>query len=117
MVPFALVGGVFNVIELGLTWYLVEYQNAPLQLTYTFCFIVATLVAYTLNTFFTFRSKFTFINFTMYFSIYMGALLIGKIVMAILQQNLEFSDGIYPFLAAPFVYLWNFFLTNRYLER
>lgn len=117
MLPFALVGGVFNLIELGGTWFTVKYLDFPLQLTYTVLFIIATLVAYTLNTFITFKSKFDFLNFTMYFCIYMGALLIGKIVMSFLENYTNIPPQVLPFIAAPFVYIWNFFLTNKYLIR
>lgn len=117
MIPFALVGGIFNLIELGGTWFLVKYHDFPIQLTYTACFIIATLVAYTLNTFITFRSRFNLLNFLMYFSIYMGALLIGKIVIGILENNTGIGHELLPFIAAPFVYIWNFFLTNKYLQR
>jgi len=117
MIPFALVGGIFNLIELGGTFYFVKYMEFPLRLTYAICFIVATIVAYTLNSFFTFNSKFNFVNFIKYFSIYMVAMLIGQIVILIFQSFTEFPDEIYPFIAAPFVYIWNFTMTNRFLER
>lgn len=117
MLPFALVGGVFNLIELGGSYYLIEKQEVKLWIAYTICFVIATIVAYILNTFFTFKSKFDLRNFLIYFSVYMGAMVIGQTVMFILKQFTEFRDSIYPFLAAPTVYIWNFFMTNKFLKR
>jgi len=117
MIPFAAVGGVFNIIEIGGSSSFVYFFETPLQITYSVFFVIATLVAYMLNSIFTFKSKINFVNFAMYFTIYMGAMMIGKIAINILQFYTEYSDWIYPILAAPFVYIWNFFLANRYLQR
>lgn len=117
MLPFAIVGGVFNLIEIGGSSSVVYYFNTPLQETYSIFFIIATCVAYILNTLFTFKSKFNLLNFAKYFSIYMGAMFIGKIAINILQYHTDFGNWVYPFLAAPFVYVWNFFLANKYLDR
>ena len=120
MIPFALVGFLFNVIELGGTTYFTEVQQTPQKATYAICFIVATIVAYTLNTFITFKSKFTFHNFFRYFGIYIGAMLVGLNMIVVYEHVFHLSDQkdwLYPFMAAPFVYIWNFFLTNKFLKR
>lgn len=117
MLPFALVGGIFNFIELGGSYYLIEKEHMTLWIAYTICFVTATIVAYILNTFFTFKSKFDLRNFLIYFSIYMGAMLIGQSFMYFLKLFTEWRDSVYPFLAAPTVYIWNFFMTNKYLKR
>lgn len=120
MIPFALIGFIFNVIELGGTTYFTEVQNTPQKPTYALCFIAATIVAYTLNTFITFKSKFTFHNFIRYFSIYIGAMLVGLNMIVVYETFIQLGeklDWLYPFMAVPFVYIWNFFLTNKFLKR
>lgn len=119
MIPFALIGTIFNTIELGGTTLLNKVYDFPQKPSYAFCFVIATIVAYTLNTFITFKSKFDFYNFIQYFAIYVGAMLIGLNVINILEVVLDWGHEhwSYPFIAAPFVYIWNYTLTNKYLKR
>lgn len=123
MIPFALVGGVFNIIEFGGSFFLIEKVDLSISLGYALAYIVATIVAFTLNTFFTFKSKFTWTNLFIYISVYIIAMGIGQLVILFLtkgihiQDFIQIKDGWLPLFTLPFVYAWNFTMTNRFLKK
>jgi len=117
MIPFALVGGVFNIIELGGPYYIVRSFEWNPQLAYSLCFFLATSVAFTLNTFITFKSKFSLANAGRYYLIYAGAWVIGIIIITSLRNLTSISPEYLHFFPAPTVYIWNFFMSNRFLKK
>jgi putative flippase GtrA len=123
MIPFAIVGGIFNFIEFGGSYFLIEKGNLSVSLGYALAYIVATIVAFVLNTFFTFKSKFTWTNLFRYVTIYIIAMGIGQLVILFMtkvidiQSIMTIRDGWLPLFTLPFVYLWNFSMTNRFLKK
>jgi len=117
MIPFALVGGIFNLIELGGPYLIVKNFDWNSQLAYTLCFFLATGVAFTLNSFFTFKSEFSIFNALRYFLIYAGAWCIGILIISALGHFTDIPERFLHFFPAPTVYIWNFFMTNRFLKR
>ena len=123
MIPFALVGGVFNIIEFGGSYFLIEKGDLSISLGYAIAYVVATIVAFVLNTFFTFKSKFTWTNLIIYITVYIIAMGIGQLVILFLtkgisiQDYIQIKDGWLPLFTLPFVYAWNFTMTNRFLKK
>lgn len=117
MIPFAMIGGIFNIIELGGPYFIVKNLDWNPQVAYTICFFIATSVAFTLNTFFTFRSKFSLANALRYYLIYAGAWLIGITIITLLRYFTDISEEYLHFFPAPTVYIWNFFMANRFLQK
>ncbi len=117
MIPFALVGGVFNLIELYGPYYIVTNFDWSSGVAYTLCFFLATSVAFVLNTFITFKSKFNVWNALRYYAIYAGAYLIGITIITLLKKFTSIEEQYLHFFPAPTVYIWNFFMTNRFLKK
>ena len=94
MIPFALVGGVFNVIEFGGSFFLIENIGLKVSDGYAIAYVIATVVAFILNTFFTFKSKFTWANLFRYITIYIFAMGLGQLVILFITKGIHIQDYI-----------------------
>ena len=113
---FASIAILYASANLSANYVLLKYYHTPLIPTYVVIYLITVLVAYVLNSHFTFKSKLSLRKAGLYYLTYMSSMLIGVILLSIYRRVLPFENEILPFFVFPFTMLWNFFNANRFLK-
>ena len=110
-IKFGGVGAFVTIASMLSSFFWLKIIGTPLYLTYILNYTFFILVSYTLNRFFTFKSKFSFISLVLYYLVYFSGMVLGMILLYIFKKLFTLDNWIYSFMVVPFTlvnnYIWS----------
>lgn len=113
---FLTVGSLVTLASLTTNFILLKYFLTPLILTYVSVYASSILVSYLLNSYYTFKIRFSIFNLIKYYAVYLIAMGVGVALLHIYKQLFSFENWVYPFMVLPFTVVINFNLAHRFLR-
>ncbi len=110
---FSGVGVITTILSLAAIYFFLEVLKTPLILTYSVIYFVTILLSYLLNSYFIFKTPYTYKKAIKYFLIYIGGMLLGILMLWIFEKTLPFDPYILAYLVLPITTLWNFILVYK----
>jgi putative flippase GtrA len=115
-ISFASMSVVYSSANLATNFVLLKYFGTPLILTYVVVYLLTVLLAYLLNSHYTFKDSLSFKKAGLYYLTYLSSMLIGILLLSGYKYFLNFENWVYPFMVFPVTMLWNFMNENRFMK-
>ncbi len=113
---FSLVGVFYTGASLTANFILLKYFKTPLIPTYVSVYICSVMVAYVLNSKYTFKSSLSLKKMALYYLVYLSSMGLGVVLLSIYKEIFTFENWVYPFFVFPFTVTWNFLFASRILK-
>ena len=114
---FSLIGASMTILSFGTNIFLLKYMHTPLIATYLFVYFSTILISYFLNSYFTYKSRFTLRKSIVFFCIYLSTMLLGTLMYAIIPVLIKLPNWYYPFFVLPVTTISNFMLNSHFMRR
>ena len=115
-ISFASMSIIYSSANLVTNFVLLRYFGTPLIRTYIVVYFLTVLLAYFLNSRYTFKDSLSFKKAGLYYLTYLSSMLIGVLLLSLYKYFLDFENWVYPFMVFPVTMLWNFLNANRFLK-
>jgi len=115
-ISFASMSVIYSSANLGTNFVLLRYFGTPLIPTYVVVYLLTVLLAYILNSRYTFRDNLSLKKAGLYYLTYLSSMIIGILLLSGYKHFLNFENWVYPFMVFPVTMLWNFVNANRFLK-
>ena len=115
-ISFASMSVIYSSANLASNFVLLKYFGTPLIPTYVVVYLLTVLLAYLLNSRYTFKDSLSFKKAGFYYLTYLSSMLIGVLLLSGYKYFLNFENWVYPFMVFPVTMLWNFVNANRFLK-
>ena len=110
-IKFGGVGAFVTIASMVSSFFWLKLIGTPLYITYVLNYTFFILVSYTLNRFFTFKSKFCFVSLILYYIVYFSGMVLGMILLYVFKKLVTLDNWIYSFIVVPFTtvnnYIWS----------
>ncbi|MBC7884055.1 MAG: GtrA family protein [Saprospiraceae bacterium] len=113
---FSIIGGMMTFLSLSSNIILLKYFKTPLILTHIVVYFITILISYVINSKFTYRSGLNLKKSIIFFSIYLGTMLLGSMIYYIIPGIVCVPNWYYPFFVLPFTSMINYLLNDKYLK-